>query len=465
MRLVSALLTLLLALPASGQDAVPDTTDPASYYPLEIGNRWESRLLNAVTPGPTHFRTMIVADTMIDAEPWFIRRKQGFRSVERRFTLVSDVREPVRFDPEAATVVRWTGTEAVRDFPCRLDGPLTGDHGSEPDCDPAVYASYDKRERAFGLGGGSRMAVSFDGAVPGPTFYAGIGEDGYYTDLVYVRVGNETYGEPIEGMPNLPDPTPPWMYYPLAVGNVWEYEVFDPGGAPVSFTRRALVSDSTVASTPYVVETLRRLQPGGVWGDVDRTELLRFDSTSGRIVSLTESGDEWPVSCPLGADFHAYIEDDPLGCRDASANPFAPNQKAFSRGAMGSIVYQRGVGPWQDTGSSSELRLSYARVGNLERGTPYPVAADDAPNSARLGVRLSPNPASGPVAVRLALAEAAAVTVEAFDALGRRVARTEAVLPAGPQRLDLDAAAWVPGLYVVRVTAGGATASGTVVRC
>jgi hypothetical protein len=73
-----------------------------------------------------------------------------------------------------------------------------------------------------------------------------------------------------------------------------------------------------------------------------------------------------------------------------------------------------------------------------------------------------PNPAREPGAVtlRLALPRAARITLELFDALGRRVAeRPPEVLPAGAHVVAWEVGPQPPGLYFVRLNseAGSAT--------
>ncbi|HEX8385740.1 MAG TPA: endonuclease [Rubricoccaceae bacterium] len=67
--------------------------------------------------------------------------------------------------------------------------------------------------------------------------------------------------------------------------------------------------------------------------------------------------------------------------------------------------------------------------------------------------------------LELRLVEGAAVRAEAFDALGRRVAVLfDGAAGAGPLRLSLDGAGLAPGVYAVRVVAGGAVLTARLVR-
>lgn len=487
MRQIATLLGILLSLPASGQGAVPDTTDTANYYPLEVGNRWEYVPDGGVVSSnsPSYFRTTIVGDTLIDGVRWFVRRAQAFRNDVDTRILDSDAREAIRFDPEAATVVRWTGTQAVLDFPCRLDGPLA--EGADAACSDGPYLSYAKRTETVDVAGVpvETVALRFDGTVPGPTFAAGIGDIGQAfeesggRDLAFASVGGEAYGTPVEGMPNLPDPTPPASYFPLHVGDqsvFYEMSVVAHG-----YTRRTVERDTVIGGRPYFVITWDKydLRSDAPTWRPGRRGILRYDSTTTNVLQWNEV---WTVPeivvCRLGADLNVEVE-----CGDGTTSSYyepTTDHSVVIGGKTYEVLSIKYPGPFavlpQPPGFASGIgmlewnapanavsRFEYARIGSVEYGT-YPVAADDAPEASRLGVRVTPTPASGPVAVTLTIPEAAWVTVEAFDALGRRVARTEAALPAGPAQVALDAGAWAPGHYVVRVTAGAATASVSLVR-
>ena len=87
--------------------------------------------------------------------------------------------------------------------------------------------------------------------------------------------------------------------------------------------------------------------------------------------------------------------------------------------------------------------------------SPIRVAAEGVPAVAALAVAAFPNPAAGAAQLRLSLPEAAPVTVEVVDALGRRVALVDAgYLEAGAHTLRLETGAWATGVYAVRLTAG-----------
>lgn len=88
------------------------------------------------------------------------------------------------------------------------------------------------------------------------------------------------------------------------------------------------------------------------------------------------------------------------------------------------------------------------------------VAAADTPAVPALTVAAAPNPTAGAARLRLALGQPASARVEVFSVLGARVAQQVlGALDAGTHAVELDVSAWAAGVYVVRVTAGGQTAT------
>ena len=92
--------------------------------------------------------------------------------------------------------------------------------------------------------------------------------------------------------------------------------------------------------------------------------------------------------------------------------------------------------------------------------------AGDAPAALSISA-VSPNPGAGRVRLAYTVPEGGAVRLEVFDVRGRRVLERTARAPgAGRYDAALDVGDLVPGVYLVRVTSGGAAAEGrfTVAR-
>ena len=119
-------------------------------------------------------------------------------------------------------------------------------------------------------------------------------------------------------------------------------------------------------------------------------------------------------------------------------------------------------------GSNVSTQLEYGLIDGKRYGTPlsgFPatVSSSASPMAAPLDLHAFPSPTPGPITLTLDLATPQPVELAAFDALGRRVWHTKLVA-SDRQRVEVDASAWAPGLYVVRALAGDARETVTVVR-
>ena len=267
-----------------------------------------------------------------------------------------------------------------------------------------------------------------------------------------------------------PDPTDPARYYPLDVGNVWEYAYgfnFD----PPQDVRLEIVRDTIIDGNRYFMESY-----GDPYSGVpdDFATPIRFDSLTSTIVSWHDGQEyryrPWNGVCRLDA---------PLGPEvDCQGNPFDV------RGGLGTTValsdstriqvvalkvyaspssvvfdtYAADVGliQYSDLHHGGEMRLRYARIRGVEYGTPFAVSAE-APASGT-GLALSTRGRR----LVLAAADPGPVRVDLFDVLGRHVARLmDARLGAETRTLSLPTLA--AGVYVARAVQGTARASTRVV--
>ncbi|WP_420454432.1 T9SS type A sorting domain-containing protein [Rubrivirga sp.] len=276
--------------------------------------------------------------------------------------------------------------------------------------------------------------------------------------LASVAVSAQT-GDPI------PDPTPAHLYFPLAVGDVREYEdcveVFNGYCFRHEQLRREIDRDSLIGEVQYFVEKTWDLDDEGYWTDLRETRLLRFDTTSAVGVARLADGTEERVTCQLDAPFNSSYSED--GLCSGAVEDLQNNQKHFGV-SDGGRVYEAGVGLVRRYGGAFGIELTYWRVGAVEGGTPYPVSTDRASEARGLRVSALPNPTAGPLALSVDVPAPATVTLEAFDALGRRVWQSEVALGAGRQQVEVDVARWAPGLYVVRARTERGSATATVVR-
>ncbi len=280
-----------------------------------------------------------------------------------------------------------------------------------------------------------------------------------------------------------PDTTSAWRYFPLHVGNVWEYA----GTGPIptaSDYRLTIEADTLIGDTRYYVAA----HDGISCSPCIERSLVRFDPSLGLMVARTNDGEEmrwWLAPCPLDAPFEAEVVcyegqsgyevgggyDETVELGDGSVLE-GVTYKTFSD--LNLLGYVAGIGfvtkqrlQYEPGGSI----LIYARVDGVEYGTPFVVSAEAAAPERRAGLGVYPNPLRGTGTIELTLEEPQHAGLAIYDVLGRRVLRLhEGPLPAGRTSLRFDAGVLAPGAYFVRATgAGAATGDGaatafTVIR-
>lgn len=271
------------------------------------------------------------------------------------------------------------------------------------------------------------------------------------------------------GHAQTPDPTPPWDYYPLDVGNVWEYRSWGPFGG--GDWRATITRDTLINDTLYVVEATESIPWDGMPVPYDERP-VRYDTSSASVMARRPSGEEdvWHrVECPLDVPFGSITCDGRpyevtgsldttfvLHGGDAISNvalkQFGPVPRRSYVAGIGYVEYDLVFEPGVST-------LSYARIRGVEYGTPFTVAAEGEPGR-RTGPTLtaSQNPVRGSAWLDLGLDRPASVRLQVFDATGRQLhVLHDGPLPAGTHRLPFDATRLPSGVYVVR--AAGAEGS------
>jgi hypothetical protein len=268
--------------------------------------------------------------------------------------------------------------------------------------------------------------------------------------------------------PALAQGPPPWAYYPLGVGDVWEYDEPSLG----TTLRVHNVADTVIAGRPYVVQVRTRFDAAGTPSEAFPRSSLRYDTATAFVMwaSFTMPGEEfewWRVRGPLDAqpprggcgtgggtvwEVMVYTADLTVGdttVQDVRHKWFGINGGYYVLAAgLGEVLRQPKFDP-PDV-------LVYARIGGVEYGSPLYTAADPPPAApSALAVAVWPNPARGRVVVAFSLPEFHRARVEVVDLLGRRVADVDlGTRPAGQHEVALDLSTLAPGLYVVRVRAG-----------
>jgi hypothetical protein len=278
----------------------------------------------------------------------------------------------------------------------------------------------------------------------------------------------------------------PLRYRPLAVGDVWVYET-RVNGVLLAYLSHQATADTTIGGAPYVlVETTLRFagSPSDsrcraalavqVDGSVERVYLGGEISETGCAWHLVEPlaegavSEEAPDTFTIGATTYTF---DAVRTTHATGyvNANTPYEKdrwfATDVGLVQYLYVQCPVIGSGCTYVANLEELAFASVGGQVYGE-NPVATEDDPvEGTDLSLTATPNPARDAIRLRLALPEAGAVRVEAYDVTGRRVHAADlGARPAGASTATVDVSRWAPGLYVVRVTTGYGQAAARVVR-
>lgn len=276
-----------------------------------------------------------------------------------------------------------------------------------------------------------------------------------------------------------PDTTTPWHYFPLHVGNVWEYVDYE-GDVVVQYR---IAADTVFSGHPYVrlSEERHPRRPDGSWGiPTIYSSLLRYDSTQYRVLENSPFAEYERVyyytRCALNVSFDSIVDCTPEGSWAVGGGYNGVLVFGGERAGEGADTLRTPVKTFVQLGTGVEYGLAagiglvyhavegyrwalhYAKVNGVAYGRPFiPVASEQeaVPDAALRIVRIWPQPVRDRATLRVALPEAARVTVEVFDLVGRRVA----VLLDGPQaagahEVTVNTRALTSGMYLVRLTSG-----------
>ena len=269
----------------------------------------------------------------------------------------------------------------------------------------------------------------------------------------------------------------PERYFPLEEGALWIW-YSQHSDAPDRYHRLEIVGDTLLSGTPYALARVTQYDPETTGTCALR--LVPHDPAGADIeeVPLEGSAECLPSGMAAGgsgADLPGE-EGEPatvtIGGLPYALDEVIEDPWFWTGFGEGNRLFAAGVGmvwgSYRSTGGgpSGSSALAYAEVGGEIYGV-NPVASEP-PAGAAPTLALAPaipNPFRTSAALWFELPAPEAVTAAAYDALGRRAwSRDWGQLPAGRHALPLDGAALAPGVYVVRVTAGGEAATQRVVR-
>lgn len=264
-------------------------------------------------------------------------------------------------------------------------------------------------------------------------------------------------------------------FYPLAEGNLWEYEVTNRAlAAKMGYYQDRVGADTLVGDTLY--HRLERVRYDPEMEETGReTVLLRRDSAGvvHQRVAGTErrwhfapepDADSLRVEGEAGIDVGArsyvaahvlHVEDYGLGYSDQYARTFAED-----------LGFVHGYDPCSLTCGGQPIpdyRLVYAEVGGTVYGESVVATATepDVPAPARSTLAVYPNPSDGPVTVSLWLSAPCEVTIRLFDVAGREVrAYAWGYRTAGLHREAVDLGGLAAGLYLARLDAAAGAPAG-----
>ena len=297
------------------------------------------------------------------------------------------------------------------------------------------------------------------------------GGSGFYRSegmsLRHAVIGGQAVGQTLETRAD---------FWPLAVGNRWEFRLTDAAGASageVAWTVEAAgsgvalrmqhVRDGAVVSSVTCPVAVGAASPATTWQ-------TPFSLTSCTLPDPTLAPNLNGAFPSLSIDVYAAAQPVAVGAQTVTADvAYGGGQLGGGpNGAVAERTYRlaRAVGPVSYTSYNQlgtyyrwNATLAFARVGTASYGQQV-VAGEASPSAVALSLAAGPNPARGAVALTFALPAAAAATAEVLDALGRSVLRADlGAQAAGAGAARLDVSGLAPGVYVVRLAAGPARAS------
>jgi hypothetical protein len=309
----------------------------------------------------------------------------------------------------------------------------------------------------------------------------------------------KSVGVPSETLPEwlrdkrevVPDTTAPWRYHPLAVGNVWEYDVLYSSVAG-RVVRVSITGDTLIDGNYYFDRGHDLFEPNGEHAGRWRS-FIRYDTVTTHLKhhnGLYEGDDPWNP-CPLGAYFDSvarcsdgHMEFGVRGGHDGTLSVFPDmgemTYKIFGEyqdeelryvadlGLIMHVFYGRPAGKLASAISGPSVfgastggwmppwRIRYVRVNGVEHGTPlYPLADEPEPSRVdeTLSIEVYPNPSYGKARVRYDLPASADLEIEVFDVLGRSLMRRSLGLrQAGQHEEEIDLSGLPVGTYMVRMS-------------
>ena len=264
-------------------------------------------------------------------------------------------------------------------------------------------------------------------------------------------------------------------YFPLAVGNVWQYHyryaTIASYGAPYTI---AALGDTVMPNGKRYIRfnVCPLLRPRGHTDPDARysSNFARYDSGDGTVYMYDTTGTATTgefVIYPL----RAWLEPSTLRGERGKWSAFGDSLDALIFPSVGSdeYVFARGIGlVHAGLGDQNDIayeyhELIYARINGREYGQLLSAPALEAGAGVTLGEG-APNPFAASTTIPFTLGRRDHVRLDVVNAIGEEVATLiDGELEAGSHRAALDGAGLPGGLYIVRMRVGGATFTRSVV--
>lgn len=475
---LATLLAVVLAAPlASAQTA-------ADAWPLVPGNSW-TYILFSGTEGTQGGSSELVAGgsvwTATDSVETASGRLPGLRvgSVDCVVRISEDAGATTfeLLDPAAeapCAVAPGASPVLLSDSPGFVlygapGAPTTVLIGGEPISDVPVRLGFDD-------GGLTRLSWSAGDDVGVLGFFKRVGQNSFggtsRGSLRQATLGGVTTGQPLATRTD---------FWPLAVGNRWEFLVTDErtntSAGAVRWTVEAAdaglalrldhFQDDALVSTVTCPLSRGEASQATGW----KTQFSLSGCVLPETLLAPNIASSFSAASSLDIDIYAVGQSVVIGAQTVVTD-VASGSEYRSGGANGptaATTYRLGreIGPVgyhvEFSGTSGtpprqwDAVLAFARVGTMMYGEQV-VAEEAAPAAAEaLALSVGPNPARASLALAFSLPAASDARLEVVDALGRMVQRLDlGARGAGAQTARLDVSGLAAGVYSVRLVAGAA---------
>jgi hypothetical protein len=269
---------------------------------------------------------------------------------------------------------------------------------------------------------------------------------------------------PAQGQDGVIPDTLDWRgYYPLQIGNAWEWRT-EQMYAYERIDWREIVGDTLIADTTYFVQETsfweidhnrEGSEQAGAW-----SVLLRYEDTRHRVVGRMSDGSEHPFSCDLSADFGAtghfcdewtqVVRSDWPEEGSSILGRHVPAAKSFWawQGFGPTATYYHGIGPipHPGDGNTGSILFTYLKLGGVEYGRRSMNSEDDDRElSDGQRIPLYPNPTSDGFTLEIP-GPIGRGTIDIYDGTGRIVSRKD----CAAARCWIDTSGLPAGGYFVR---------------